>query len=180
MSDRYLTIPTLIRGRLRKATLGAQTPRMYRGTLLSPTADIREELLTNSRQPEIMLRFLAEMDRKLDAVLSLLQSESLAQEFPEEGHIVELSGQGLVLECNAELSTGSYIELLLRLEEYPIRMVSTLSRVERPRPVAILPDMHSHAYDVTYTSIAEEDREAVIRFVFSEERKRIRQSKGDM
>jgi hypothetical protein len=180
MSDSYLTVPTLIRGRLRKAALGAQAPRMYRGTPLSPTADMREELLTGSGRPELMLRFLVEMDRKLDAVLGLLQSESLAQEFPEEGHIVELSGQGLVLECNAELSTGSYIELLIRLEEYPIRIVSALSRVERPRPAVILPDMHSYAYDVSYTSIAEEDREAVIRFVFSEERKRIRQNKGDM
>jgi c-di-GMP-binding flagellar brake protein YcgR len=126
-----------------------------------------------------MIRFLAEMDRKLDAVLGLLQREALAQEFPEEGHIVELSGQGLVLECNAELSTDCCIELLIKLEEYPIRIVSTLSRVERPRPVVILPDVHSYAYDVSYTSITEEDREAVIRFVFSEERKRIRQSKGE-
>ena len=180
MSDSYLIVPTLIRGRLRKAQ-DAQTPRMYRGTLLSSTADIREELLAgSSRQPELIVRFLAEMDRKLDAVLGLLQSESLAHEFPEEGHIVELSGRGLVLECNADLATGSYIELLIQLEEYPIRIVSTLSRVERPRPVAVLPNMHSHAYDIIYISIGEEDRDALIRFVFREERKRIRQSKGDM
>jgi len=177
MSDSYLSVPTLIRGRLRKAP-NAEAPRMYRGTLLSSTADIREELLSgSSRQPELLIRFLAEIDRKLDAVLGLLQSEALAHEFPEEGHIVELSGQNLVLECNADLAAGSYIELLIQLEEYPIRILSTLSRVDRPRPVAALPAMHSRAYDITYVSIGEEDRDALIRFVFREERKRIRQSK---
>jgi len=180
MPDRYLNVPTLIRGRLRKAP-GAQAPKMYRGTLLSSTAEIRDELLSGgSRQPELIIRFLAEMDRKLDAILGLLQSEAMVHEFPEEGHIVELSGQGLVLECNVELAPNSYIELLIQLEEYPIRIVSTLSCVERIRPVAVLPDIHSHAYDIVYSSIEEEDRDALIRFVFREERKRIRQSKGEM
>jgi len=177
MPDSYLTVPTLIRGRLRMAP-SAGAPKMYRGTLLSSTADIREELLSgSSRQPELIIRFLAEMDRKLDAILGLLQSEAMAHEFPEEGHIVELSGQSLALECNIDLAIGNCIELLIQMEEYPIRIVSTLSRVEQPRPVAILPDMHSHAYDITYVSIEEDDRDALIRFVFREERKRIRQSK---
>ena len=179
MSDTYLKVPTLIRGRFRQAS-GAETPRLYRGALPSPTAAMRDELLAaTSRQPELLIRFLAEMDRKLDAVLTLLQSESLVQEFPDEGHIVELSGQGLVLECNAELTPCSYLELLIMLEEYPMRIVSTLSRVEQARPARALRDMHRHACEVRYVSITEEDREAVIRFVFSEERKRIRQTKGD-
>jgi hypothetical protein len=180
MSDGYLSVPTLIRGRLRKAP-NAQAPKMYRGTLLSSTTEIRDELLAGgSRQPELIIRFLAEMDRKLDAVLGLLQSEAMVHEFPEEGYIVELSGQGLVLECNIALATDSCIELLIQLEEYPIRIVSTISCVERPRPVTVLPDTHTHAYDIAYISIEEEDRDALIRFVFREERKRIRQSKGDI
>ena len=175
-----LTVPTMIRGRLRKAA-GADAPVMFRGTLLSSTTDIREELLAGgSRQPELLIRFLAEMDRKLDAILGLLQSESLVHEFPDEGHIVELSSHALALECSVDLAPGSYIELLIQLEEYPIRIVPTLSRVERHRPVVMLSGIHGYAYDISYASIAEEDREAVIRFVFSEERKRIRQHKGDI
>ena len=179
MSDNYLSVPTLVRGRFRKAK-DADAPRIYRGALPSATAGMRDELLANARQPEVLIRFLAEMDRKLDAVLSFLQSESLAQEFPGEGHIIELSGNGLVLECNHRLDEGSYIELLLMLEEYPMRIVSALSRIARARESVTLHDMHGYAYDVAFVSVAEEDREAVIRFVFSEERKRIRQQKGDI
>lgn len=179
MSDSYLTVPTLIRGRFRRVR-DAEAPRIYRGAPPSPTAAIREELLAGSRQSELQIRFLAEMDRKLDAVLTLLQRDSLARDFPEEGHIVALSGHGLVMECNNDLPVGSYAELLILLEEYPMRIVSTLSRVEGSRAAGVLPDMHGHACDMTYAAIAEEDRDAVIRFVFSEERKRIRQSKGEV
>lgn len=178
MSDSYLTVPTLIRGRLRK-TSGPDAPRIYRGALPSPTAAMREELLATSRQPELLLRFLAEMDRKLDAALTLLQSEALTREFPKEGHIVAISGQGLSLESKVELRPGSHVEALIMLEEYPLRIISALCRVERSGRAALLPGMHDYACDLRYTTIAEEDRDAVIRFVFSEERKRIRQRKGE-
>lgn len=173
------TVPTLIRGRLRIAQ-GPDEPGIYRGAQPASTAALREELLAGSRQPELMLRFLAEMDRKLDTVLALLQSDTLPLQFPEEGHIVEISDQGLMFECNADLAEGNHVELLILLEEYPIRIVSALARVELIRPARLLPEMHRIACAMRYTSIAEADREAIIGFMFSEERKLIRQRKGEL
>ena len=180
MSNNFLIVNTLIRGRFRLAD-NADTPRLYTGALPSTTAGLREELLSNtSRQPELLIRFLAEMDRKLDAVLTLMQSESLALEFPNEAHIVQLSGYALVMECGHEMREGDFLEFLVMLEEYPLRIVSVLAQVEHKTPAIILPGIHSHSYSLNFIKIEEDDREAVIRFVFSEERKRIRQQRGDM
>lgn len=177
MSDTYLSVNTMSRCRFRIAN-SADSPQLFTGTAASPTASLREELLTSTRQQEVVLRFLAELDRKLDAVLTLLQTETLVQEFPHEGHAVELNGTSLRFECSTPLADGAYLEMLLMLEEFPLRVVSILGKVVAVDEASALPCMHSSAYAFDFISLAEDDREAIIRYMFSEERKRIRQQKG--
>jgi hypothetical protein len=174
MSDKSVSVPTLLRGRFRRA----EGRRPLGGFAGARAADgVREELFANSRLPEALLRFLLAMDRKLDAILAHLQEESLAGEFPGEGQIVELSGTGLVLECVEPFAPGEALELLLLLEEFPLRVVPVLAEVKERRATPALTG--ASAYSLTYLSVEEEDREAIIRHVFSEERKRIRQRKED-
>lgn len=177
MNKNYLIVSTMTRCRFRMVT-DAGSPQLYTGASPSPTAALREELLSATRQQEMVLRFLAEIDRKLDAVLSLLQTETLVREFPHEGHVVELGGNSLRFECDKELEQGSPVEILVMLEEYPLRIVSILAEVAQKESACALPCMHAWSYALRFLSISEDDREAVIRFVFGEERKRIRRQKG--
>lgn len=177
MDTRFLTVPTLIRAMFRPIE-DERSPRMYKG-MLAPGAGMRDELLASNRQSDLMVRFLAEMDRKLDAVLALLQRESLVSEFPHEGHIVELSGGHGILECVDALRDGDHLELLLLMDEFPMRIVSVIARVEERRETRALTGPPAGVYALRFAVMDEEDRDAVIRFVFSEDRKRIRQQKGD-
>ncbi|MDL2266587.1 hypothetical protein LJC46_01180 [Desulfovibrio sp. OttesenSCG-928-G15] len=177
MTDTYLSVSTMSRCRFRIAN-SADSPQLFTGAATSATATLRDELLASTRQQELVLRFLAELDRKLDAVLTILQTETLAQEFPHEGHVVELNGTSLRFECNMALKEGAYLEILLMLEEFPLRIVSILGKIATMEEASALPCMHSTAYVFDFLSLAEDDREAIIRYMFSEERKRIRQQKG--
>lgn len=177
MTGRFLTVPTLIRAMFRLAG-DENAPRMYKGAI-APGAGMRDELIASCRQGDLVPRFLAEMDRKLDAVLTLLQRESLVSEFPHEGHVVELSGGHGVLECAFALERGAYLELLLLLDEFPLRIVSVIARVEEKREARALTGPPAGVYALRFIRVDAEDREAVIRFVFSEDRKRIRLQKDD-
>jgi hypothetical protein len=70
------------------------------------------------------------------------------------------------------------MELVLLLEELPLRLLSVMARVEACRSGRVLTGPAGMAYDMTYARSRDEDREAVIRFVFSEQRRIIRQRKS--
>lgn len=178
MTDQFLSVPTLIRGMFRAAS-GPDSPRLYGGALPSTTGSLREEILASSRVPDLTGRLLAEMDRKLDAVLALLQRDSLVKDFPGEGYVTELSASELVLESEARLSPGSYLELLLLLDEFPMRIVSVLTRVKSPLEGFARTGEARTAYAASITDVEAHDRETIIQFVFREERKRIRRQKDD-
>ena len=176
MPDESVSVPTLLRGRFRRAQ-GRRPLESFAGVRGRTADGVREELFANSRLPEALLRFLIAMDRKLDAILAHLQEESLAGEFPGEGQIVELSGTGLVLECAESFAPGQPLELLLLLKEFPLRVVPVLAAVDEKRATPALAGPAASVYALTYLSVEEEDREAIIRHVFSEDRKRIRRRK---
>ncbi|MDL2207179.1 PilZ domain-containing protein [Desulfovibrio sp. OttesenSCG-928-M16] len=177
MSAAFLKVPTMLRAMFRRVE-GAHSPRLYVGAPPSPTAGLREEVLNANGRPEILVRFLAEMDRKLDAVLALLQRESLHEDFPLHGRVVELSGAGACLECQDKLDADEHIEVLLLLEEYPVRAVSTLAVVTGSESGARTGPPNT-AYQLSFVDLEKDDREHIIRFVFSEERKRIRKARDE-
>ena len=177
MSDQFVSVPTMIKGRFRMVADG-QSPRLCSSGLAhAGNAVLREEVLAHTRQNEVITRFLIEMDKKLDSILGLLQRESLAADFPHEGRIVQLSGSGLVLECQHPLKAGEHFELLLLMEDLSVGLLSVIAHVEKELSIELLTGESSKAYAMTYTCMQEEDREAIIRFVFSENRKIIRQQK---
>jgi hypothetical protein len=178
-SDQFLSISTMIRGRYRLLADPA-SPLLCAGMVHAGNAALREEALLSLRQNDALARFLIEMDHKLDAIIGLLQRDSLSAAFPGEGYIVRIGGSGLVFECRQLLDIGRYMELVLLLEEFPLRLLSVMVRVEACRTAGVLagaPD--GRAYDMSYTHMREEDRETVIRFIFSEQRRLIRQRKGE-
>ena len=177
MSDQFVSVSTMLKGLFRLVE-GPDSPMICANMVHTGNASLGEEALLSSRQNDATLRFLIEMDRKLDSIMGLLQRESLVADFPGEGRIVQLSGSGLVFECRQSLSIGQYMELLLLFEEMPLRLLSVMGHVEALRPGKAATGPANKAYDMTYTCMCEEDREGIIRFVFSEQRRMIRQQKS--
>ncbi|MDR0339748.1 MAG: hypothetical protein LBH65_05665 [Desulfovibrio sp.] len=179
MTETCLSLPTMVRVMFRKAD-GPGSPKIYTGAMPSITAGLREEMLNSAARPDLVLRFLAEMDRKLDAILAFMRRETLQADFPCEGFAVELSGTGLILECEKTLKEADNLEILLLLEEYPMRVVSAMSRVESLADRPALTGQGRKAYAASFGAIEEDDREHLIRFLFSEQRKRIRRERGEI
>ncbi len=177
MADQFISVPTLVKGMFRM--VGDDALPRYCGTVRGQGSAVLHDAVALARQDTVM-QFLLEMDRKLDAVLNLLQRESLEEGFPLRGYVIELSGSGLALESKVPLSTGDHMELLLLLEEYPQRIISVMGTVLGHRDDAPRVESGARVYSVRYECLYEEDRELIIQFVFREERKRIRQRKGDV
>jgi hypothetical protein len=175
MADQFISIPTMIRSRFRMLP-DAGAPRLYTGVPSSGSASLLAEMPAHTRQNDAMLRLLTEMDRKLDAVIGMLQRDSLAADFPHEGHVVRIGGSGLALECRQPLRQGEHMELLLSLEEFPLRLLSVIARVEGVSHCA--DGSPGGVYSMSYDCGGEENRESLIRFVFSEQRRHIRRSRS--
>lgn len=177
MTDQFAPIPTSLRGRYRITTKDEQ-PRFRSGLARAGNAMLREEVLAGARQNDAVMRLLLEMDRKLDAILGLMQKDSLIADFPSEGVILQLSGSSLHFVCEHPLRKGEHMELLLLLEELPLRIVPVMATVDAVRQGTSPNGGPMHVYTLSYSCEQEDDREAIIRFVFSETRKRIRQQKS--
>jgi hypothetical protein len=177
MSDQFISVPTMIKSRFRILKT-ADSPRLYAGPSPTGGAALLEESLAHARQNEAMIRFLIEMDKKLDAIMAILQRDSLAADFPYEGQVVQIGGSGLVLECRHPLKKGESMELLLTLEEVSLPILSVIARVIEPRTDVALSAASNKAYAMGYDCMSEEHRETLIRFVFSEQRKHIRRQKS--
>jgi hypothetical protein len=133
------------------------------------------DLPPGSRLPGPVLDFLQDMDRKLDAILGHLLRQSLWRDFPEEGLVTELSGAGLTLESAAPLPDGDRLDILLLLEEYPLRTVCLQATVLARGAGAPLP--RPGIFSLAYDCAGEEDRETIIRFLFQQERRLLRRRK---
>lgn len=175
MSDQSLTVPTLFKARYRKVDATA-LPR-WCGNTGDPS--FRQDAAALARQDSTM-RFLVEMDRKLDAILSLLQSASIEEDFPHQGYVLELSASQLTLECPEKLKQGDHLELLLMMGGYPVRMLSVMGKVGEGEDVEKLVGEASRAYKIRYECLSGEDRDSIIAFIFQEDRRRIRRQKEEV
>lgn len=178
MSGACLSVSTMVRAMFRVAE-GPDAPRMYTWAGASPLVSLREEMLASGARPDALLRFLAEMDRKLDVLLSMMRRESLHDDFPLQGHIVALSGAGARLESPVKLADESFLEVLLLLDTGPLNIISLLAAARRVRGARALSGAPNRVYDLEFLTLEQDDREQIIRFVFSEERKRIRRNRDD-
>jgi c-di-GMP-binding flagellar brake protein YcgR len=108
----------------------------------------------------------------MDSILALLQKDNFSEFFPNKLMVVEVSASGVLVQ-GGDLQLGEYIELVMFLGEYPPRVVSGIGRVLRPGN----PQLDKRIFAVQFTNLRDSDREEIVRFVFKEERERIRSQK---
>ena len=134
------------------------------------------DVLDKARLPEGVAAFLLHLDAKLDALLGFLLTEKLTRHFPYALQVVELSGNGLRVQTTAPLQEGTLLEVAVLLHHAPVRVAGAVARVLRMGPA---PAGEGVEYALDFVRIREPDLEAIVQFVFYEERKRLRERLRD-
>lgn len=167
----YSRVETYLPGRLRLLAGGDEQSLYYgcSGCNPPPEGPGRPKV---AGMPESMLDFLEAINTKLDMLLSIASQDHLQNNFPESIAIVEISGAGLIFTAKRDFQLDDKVELVMFLSQVPLRIAGAIGRIHRRDEVNGQP-----AWVVDFTSIRESDREAVVRFVFQQQREKIRESK---
>lgn len=165
----YSRVSTLIGCRLRRLLQGRERSLFHES---SPASSFTPQNLGGSHLPEPLLEFLLSLDAKLDQLLSLASQRSIEQDFPLGGSVIELSAAGLTFVSSEPFAPGQRVEIVLTLSHAPLRMAGALGEVVRVEQAG-----GEHRYALEFTAIRDRDREAIVQFVFQEERAQIRESK---
>ncbi len=149
-------------------------PTLFRGeagSLQSP------QVLNDARLSEGLTHFLLDLDRKLELILSLLGREQLLSQFPLTATVCEISGAGLRLVVPEGLPLDELMEVVLVLNQLPLRLAGAVGKARR---LQLVEEGRPAQYAFEFTRINEAALDAIIGFVLQEERRRIRERKWDL
>lgn len=167
----FSRVSTFTNARYRKLSQPDE-PQIYTSSL-DVEADSAKRVLRDAGLPDALVAFLASMDAKLDRIISQMNKESLASYFPEQLVVLDLSAAGLLVQSD-NISPGDTLELVLFLGEFPPKPVSGVAEVLRSGKEV---PGGGKTYALKFTRLREADREEIVRFVFKENRVRIRAEK---
>ncbi|MBG0778213.1 MAG: PilZ domain-containing protein [Desulfovibrionaceae bacterium] len=179
-SRTFSRVKTYLRGRLRRIH-SAEAPYLFNG--VPAEGGLNADALKEARLSDGLVDFLLQMDHKLDAILSHLNRGLIQDDFPIPVEVLDISGAGVRFVSSQTFTPGEHVEITLVLNQFPLRMAGAIGRVARVANAAEAGSTpHSAApYSVAldFVRIREADLEAVVHFVFNEERKQIREKKWD-
>ncbi len=178
----FARIPVSMTAWYRRVSDADVPPKLQEQWAAAGPADNPRDFLDRARLPEAMNKFLLHMDAKLDALLGFVMTEKLSQEFPNTVQVLELSGGGVRIETVESFQQGDILELALMLHHAPVRVAGAMAMVTRgPEPAQASPDQEAGRaiWALDFVRIREQDLEAVVQFVFHEERQRLRERLRD-
>ncbi len=162
----YSSVETRIKGYGRIAN-SLSNPPLFRG--IGNGRKHPAENLDDSKVPEWLKVYLIEIDRKLDQLLGKQSIKDLSQDFPIDIEVFEISGNGIIFKTETPLKSKAIMEVVLVLDQVPLRMASTKGTIQAGKT--------SDTWIMKFINIKEHDLEAIIKFVFSEQREHIRTDK---
>ncbi len=136
----------------------------------------KENPFADGRMSEAVASFLLSLDQKLDALIGMMSQNRLENDFPVSGTVTEISGAGLRFVSEQQFQTGAVLEAVLLLRQLPPSMAGAVGRVMR---ADAQPKTSLTEYSMDFVRIREHDLEAIVQFVFHEERSHIRERKWD-
>ena len=167
------SITTYLRARFRMLE-GEDDPACASySTLSSASTETRDAFLASSQLPESVIRFLNQLDRKINILLVRSLNASLEQDFPHTMEINAISAAELKFTTALPLAPGDWLEIIINLGQQGLQTASGIGRVEKRRTGK----NGSSVFSFTFIRLAEEEREKIFRFVFSEERKLLRETR---
>jgi hypothetical protein len=164
----YSRIDTALQAFMRKVTSSTTRPEL-RGGFCQGVSHLRDELQRTS-VPIPLIDYLEAMDTKLDTILGLLHQDSIQADYPLEATITQISGADLQFISPHELRIGDHLELVITLSRFPLYLVNPVGTVTRREQTSDT----SSRWVLEFTSIRDNDREAIIQYVFREQREMIR------
>jgi hypothetical protein len=140
--------------------------------LMDHWASQDEQSLRSSEFERLIVPVLAALNEKLDRILSIVHPGDPAALRFEEPRPLNISGSGLGLVLNEclPLETAIALEFLLPFP-FPLR-IKAIGKVNRVEPLA--PEPQQWYTGTKFDVIREEDREAIIRYIFREQRLALR------
>ena len=170
-STAYAEMATYLRGRFRPLTGPEDQAYAHMNTVAADYS--REEFLAASTLPEAVNKFLFQLDAKLDAVLAALHTSSLEQDFPHSLEIVSLGAATVRFTTDLPLAKGDWLELVIKFRETGTVTAAGIGTITE----RIVDKSGNAVFVFTFTRIREEEREKIIRHVFTEERRSLRESR---
>lgn len=131
--------------------------------------------LRDAGMSEALHTMLCSINAKLDMLLSMQSRDELTADFPVTMGIVEISGAGVRFTASQELDVEQYVESVVVLSRFPLRMAGAVGRILRQEQS---PD-GSTVYALDFTRIRERDLESIVQFVFQSQRDDLRGKKWD-
>ncbi|GAB4233279.1 MAG: hypothetical protein OHK0028_08980 [Deltaproteobacteria bacterium] len=121
-----------------------------------------------------ILKVIVGMDQKLDAVIKFLSGENRKALMGFANQWVNLSGSGMRFIVNEPVAEGDHLAVLLHLPDgggVPVRLLGVVTRTQPPRAHAPRGGIE---VGIRYRHIEEEDRDRIVRYIFSRQREAIR------
>lgn len=169
--SKFTAAPTNIRAMYRVLASPDELPLFSETT---PGLSGESDLPQGHGLSEAVAAFLVDLSRKMDHVISLLTTDRLAEEFPGKAQVSEISGAWAVIRSDGPLAQGQHLEMVFVLSRMPLSLAGAVGRVTAAR-------QKGDGYDarIEFTSIRSSDQEALVQFVFHEQRQQIRAAKWE-
>jgi len=168
----FMRIPTRLHGHLRILPHSEDMP-LYRESLSMGSGLCMMDPL-DSGMNETLHSMLCSINAKLDMLLSMHSRNQLEDDFPIAMDIVEISGDGVVFTSPEVLELHQYVEAVIVLARFPLRVAGAIGRIVR---LDEKDGMLFYALD--FTRIRERDLESIVQFVFQSQRDDLRGKKWD-
>lgn len=167
----YAGIATYLRGRFR--TLSGCDDDAYAPLHTLPPGQSREEFMAASTLPDAVAKFLFQLDEKVDAILAGMQAPSLEQDFPYSMEIHRLSAGGFEFTSVSPLAPGDWLEVVIVFRQAGLATAAGIGEITARR----VEKGGTPVFSFAFSRIQEEEREKIIRYVFKEERRLLRESR---
>jgi len=164
----FSRIPVRLKGHARPMQ-SIDSPQLFSGDSGHQTAS-RDALFRNSKLPEELTTFLAEMDRKLDQVIGILSKDSVRSDFSIDIEIMEISGAGVKFRSSEQFQPNDPLEIILVLSQMPVQMAGSKGRI-------LDKESDTDLYRFEFVDMRGSDMETIVQFVFKQQREQIRNSK---
>ncbi len=168
----FMRIPTRLTGHLRllphpdDMQVFRETPLLGSGTC---ALDPREAGVS-----EGLYAMLCSINAKLDMLLSMQSRDQLETDFPVAMNIIDISGAGVRFTSPEPVAVDQYVEAVIVLSRFPLRMAGAVGRILRQDTIEDQP-----VYALDFTRIRERDLESIVQFVFQSQRDDLRGKKWD-